>query len=238
MIGLDVVLATADCEAAARFYREVLGGRVLEDPSVWRAGCAVGFGDQAIAFRPAAESRRSTARGLYDAIGLRVIALFVPDLDVLCDRLEAAGRRVATGVDLPGRLTVRFARDPDGNTLELIGLEGGACPTSPMQIGLTVRDAAASRAFYADTMGLPTQRPAPISKGVTRYGFDVGGATLKLWQPLGDTAALPRPAPGCIGIESVCMRVVGDDAMRAPTFDPDGNLIEWLGGATRPGPGA
>lgn len=228
MLGLDAMLATADVDAAAAFYTETLGGHPRVDASPWRAQRAVSFGAQVVAFRPAAEPERSMPKGIYDAIGLRVLSFLVADLDATCARLEARGRRVARGVDLPGRRPIRFARDPDGNTLELIGVARGACPSAPLQVGLTVRDAEASRAFYGGSLGLRAQAPAPISPGITRWGFDVGDATLKLWQPLGDPAALPRPGAGRIGIEAVGIRVAGAAATRAPAEDPDGNRVEWI----------
>jgi catechol 2,3-dioxygenase-like lactoylglutathione lyase family enzyme len=224
--GFDLVLATADPEAAAAFYRDVLGGTACADASPWRAERVVAFGEQVVAFRRASESVRSSPRGIYEAIGLRVVALFVEDIEAVSERIEATGRRVAAGVDLPGKLAVRFARDADGNTLELIGL-GGPVPPWPLQVGLTVRDADASRAFYADAMGWRAQPEAPISKGVTRFGFDVGPATLKLWQPLGETAELPRHEAGRIGIDAVAVHV-GRRERRHEVQDPDGNRIELV----------
>lgn len=224
--GFDLALASAAPGALAEFYADVLGGAPCEDASPWSAERAVGFGRQVVAVRRAAESSRSSPKGIYDAIGLRVVALVVADVDAACERIEATGRRVAKGVDLPGHGPVRFARDPDGNTLELIGARG-VVPTHPLQVGLTVCDAAASCDFYERVLGLPAQPKAPISKGVTRHGFDVGSATLKLWQPLGDTGALPRAIRGAIGIDAVLLR--GGDVARAAHAleDPDGNRIEW-----------
>lgn len=228
MDGLDLVLASADPAGLAGFYTEVLGGEPMRSASSWHAEAAVGFGDQAVAFRPAAEPARTSPKGIYEAIGWRVVALLVPDVDGVCARIEAGGRRVARGVDLPGRLSVRFARDPDGNTLELIGLDGPA-PRQPLQVGLTARDAEASCAFYEHELGLVPQPKAPISKGITRHGFGVGGTTLKLWQPLGDTAALPGPEPGQIGIEAVALRALGRDETARVLFDPDGCRLELRG---------
>ena len=223
--GLDLVLATADPAGLAAFYCDVLGGGARDDAALWRAEAAVAFGTQTIAMRSAEEPERSSPRGIYDAIGLRVVALMVENLDNVCARLEAAGRRVAPGVDLPGRGAIRFARDPDGNTLELIG-PGSPPPPRPLQVGLTVRDAAASCAFYEEELGLAAQPTAEISKGVTRHGFDVGGATLKLWQPVGDTAALPLPREGQIGIDSVVLRVLRREETARILTDPDGNRVE------------
>ncbi len=227
--GLDLVLATADPAGLAAFYQENFGAGRVADATPWRAEAAVSLGAQRLAFRRASEAERSSPKGIYDAIGLRVVALLVEDLDAVCARLEALGRRVAPGVDLPGRLAIRFARDPDGNTLELIGL-GAPPPPRPIQVGLTVRDAEASCAFYERELGLKAQPPAEISKGVTRHGFDAGGSTLKLWQPRGDTAALDAPREGQIGIDAVVLRVLRRGETARILTDPDGNRIEVLAG--------
>lgn len=229
-VGFDLALASASPERLAGFYRDVLGAAAIGEAEPWGAVAAVGFGAQAVAIRAAIEPERSSPRGIYAGVGLRVLALFVADIDACCARLEQAGRRVAIGVDLPGKLAVRFARDPDGNTLELIGLQGGAVPPNPLQVGLTVRDEAASCAFYSAVPGLRAQPPAPISPGITRRGFDVGHATLKLWQPLGGTAELPASRAGAIGIDAVLLRLAGraDDVAPAALVDPDGNRLEWI----------
>ena len=86
--------------------------------------------------------------GLYDGIGYRVLAFFVDDLDALIGRIEASGGRVAPGVDLPGKLRIRFAKDADGNMLELLGLDepGGYALKDRVQVGMTVADVEALRA--------------------------------------------------------------------------------------------
>jgi catechol 2,3-dioxygenase-like lactoylglutathione lyase family enzyme len=244
------VLRCRDPEAAARFYVDLLGARMVADAAPWGATCAVAFDEQVIALRAAGRSERSVLGGIYDAVGLRVVALLVDDIDALCARLEEAGRRVAEGVALPGQGAIRFAKDVDGCMLELIALTAKPPPRARMQVGLTVAAASASRRFYGETLGLAEQPPVPISRGITRHGFDVGGSTLTLWQPTRQPA--PRPPETEPGLEAVAFRVasLGDtlDTLNArgaapipdPSSarpmcllrDPDGNAIELIESST------
>lgn len=254
--GLDVVLRCRDPEAAARFYVELLGARVVPDATPWRARCAVAFGEQVIAMRVAERPERSSPGGIYDAIGLRVVGLLVDDIDVLCAGLAGAGRRVAEGVALPGQRPIRFAKDPDGCMLELIACDAASPPRARLQAGLTAASAAASRRFYGETLCFVEQPPVAISRGITRHGFDVGPSTLKLWQPTRPPAA--RPPETEPGFEAIALRIsslgetlealhtrgavpmpLSEAASTRATHvvrDPDGNPIELidLDGAPHP----
>jgi catechol 2,3-dioxygenase-like lactoylglutathione lyase family enzyme len=146
-----------------------------------------------------------------------VLGLVVDDLDALCDRIQASGRRVAPGIDLPGSWPVRFARDADGNMLELIGRPEAAPRThlDRLQVGLTVADAGRMRAFYGGALGLPEQPSRPMGDGMTRYAFAVGDSTLKLWSR---PEPLPRlsGAPGLRrGIRGVSLAVASLEPARA-----------------------
>ena len=59
-------------------------------------------------------------------LGLTHLAFRVDDLDAVCTQIEAAGGRLLaqTRVDLPGRLRVLMALDPDGVRLELLEKPG------------------------------------------------------------------------------------------------------------------
>ena len=147
--GIDIGLVTADAGRARRFYRDVM--RLSEEEPVKRAGSVTEFrfraGPQLIKLVDHPEKPPQQPSGLYDGIGYRVVAHFVDDLEALVARIEAAGGRVASGVDLPGKLRVCFAKDADGNMLELLGLEepAGVGLRERMQIGLTVSDVEKSR---------------------------------------------------------------------------------------------
>jgi catechol 2,3-dioxygenase-like lactoylglutathione lyase family enzyme len=193
---LDVGLVTSDVAAASSFYTDVLGFEALPGPRA-----RLRFGAQHIELIAPRPAPARAPGGLSDGTGMRVLGLLIDDLDAVCARIRARGRRVAEGVDLPGRLRIRFARDADGNMLELIGLPepAGTRLRDRIQIGLTVADAERSRAFYGGALGLPEQPALPMGEDMTRFAFSAGGTTLKLWQrpePLPSFAGPPLDALG------------------------------------------
>lgn len=223
---LDAIVGTAGLTEALDFWQDVFGFEVEQ------AG-ALGFvtvGPQRIRFfQPDGPTQRHSG-ALYAGTGYRVLSLIVDELPRLCERIAARGRRVATGHDLPGRWPIRFARDTDGNMLELIGRPEGAPlrARDPLQVGLTVADASAQRAFYRDVLELEEQPPAPIGGGMTRFAFDAGASTLKFWErtePLPDRAGAPGRA---LGIRAVSLRLDDPAAARA-RFERHGVLAEEPG---------
>jgi glyoxylase I family protein len=247
---LGVGLVSEDAAAAADFYAEVLGfateGEVKHDArsivQVMRAGANY------VEIRQLPEPPPSATGGIYDAFGLRVLAVLVDDLDGAIFRIRSRGRRVADARDLPGRLRITFAKDPDGNMLELIGLPEPAGPelTSRLQIGLTVSNVEAARAFYGGVLGLPEQPPVPIQAGIQRYAFSAGRTTIKLWRPPDTKRSHAGPPEAAIGIRSIHLDVRDCEALRtellgrgarlasterdAPGFqviDPDGNHLRF-----------
>jgi catechol 2,3-dioxygenase-like lactoylglutathione lyase family enzyme len=175
----------------------------------------------------------------------------VDDLDALIGRLEASGGRVARGVDLPGKLRIFFAKDADGNMLELIGAEASRDrePRDRMQIGLTVGDAERSRHFYGHVLGLPEDPSVPMPDRMTRYAFGVGSSTLKFWSRSESLPNLAGAIHERVGIRLITIWVCGldelekeieargADLVRSATprpgarhffvRDPDGNWIEF-----------
>jgi len=182
---LDVGLITGDAERARRFYADVMQLSEAESATCAGGGTRYRFraGRQWLSlYRMAAVPQRQPG-GLYDGIGYRVLAFLVDDLDALCERIVAFGGHVAKGVDLPGRLSVRFAKDTDGNMLELLGLAepGGDATEDRIQAGLTVADAERSRDFYGRILGWPEHPRHPMPDEMTRYAFSAGTSTLKFW---------------------------------------------------------
>lgn len=203
---LGVVLVTRDPDAARGFYTDVL--RFAEAP----AGGLVA-GRHHIELREAPDAPRRTA-GIYDAVGIRVLAVFVDDLDGVIARVRARGRRIADASWLPGRLRVTFAKDADGNILELLGLPEPAGAEMPdrLQIGLTVRDVAASRRFYGEVLGLPEQPPVEIGDGKVRYTFHVGRTVIKFWCPGEGLPVASGPPEAAIGFRELRFEVDDADA--------------------------
>lgn len=112
---VQVALTTRDVERARHFYREILGF-----PLLFEAGGMLFFdlGGLRLLIGP---------EGAAGPPGGSILYFDAPDLDRLAAALEARGveflgpaqtvQRTTTG-----ELKVRAFRDPDGNTLELMGM--------------------------------------------------------------------------------------------------------------------
>lgn len=181
---MDVGLVTADAERARRFYGDVM--ELAEEEPVSIGGTVTQYrfraGGQLVKLMDYPDKPKRRPSGLYDGIGYQVLAFFVDDLDALIDRIEANGGRVAPGVDLPGKLRIRFAKDADGNMLELLGLEepGGDALKDRVQVGMTVADVENSRHFYGQVLGSSEHPSLPMRDDMTRYAFS-SPHTLKFW---------------------------------------------------------
>jgi catechol 2,3-dioxygenase-like lactoylglutathione lyase family enzyme len=249
---MDVGLVTADADRARRFYGDVM--HLAEEAPRHIGGSVAQYrfraGGQRVKLMDYPDKPQKQPSGLYDGIGYRVLAFFVDDLDALIVRIETNGGRVAPGVDLPGKLRIRFAKDADGNMLELLGLEqpGGEALQDRVQVGLTVADAENSRHFYGKVLGLAEHPSLPMRDDMTRYAFSAGRSTLKFWcrpEPLPNLAGAMNAS---VGIRYVTIWVRNMDAlarelearganivvppMQLPDAricfveDPDGNWIE------------
>jgi catechol 2,3-dioxygenase-like lactoylglutathione lyase family enzyme len=251
---LDIGLVTADASKARSFYGEILGYPEEEPQSF--GGDAVQYrfraGDQLLKLMDLPEKPETQPTGIYDRIGYRVLAVFVDDLPALRERIHESGRKSTEPTVIVGDLAISFAKDADGNMLELIGLPEpqGDALGNRLQIGLTVADVEKSRDFYGRVLGLAEQPQMEMGKGLTRYAFSAGSTTLKFWCP-GD--GLPRgsgPIDRAVGIRFVTFTVAdldglcgdlescGAPVIVAPTRlangsrimfveDPDGNWIEF-----------
>jgi catechol 2,3-dioxygenase-like lactoylglutathione lyase family enzyme len=260
-LHLDIGLVTAEAQRARRFYRDVM--QLSEAEPV---PCAVGgtryrfrAGSQWLSLCSLPTAPERQPGGLYDGIGYRVLAFFVDDLDALCARIVDFGGRVAKGVELPGRLRIRFAKDSDGNMLELLGLAepAGDALEDRVQIGLTVADPERSRDFYGRVLGWPEHPQLPMPDDMTRYAFSAGSSTLKFWrreETLPNLAGAPELHTGIrfitLSVPDVA-RALDEAVARGATgchdgarlgaehsawiCDPDGNWIELApGGPDQP----
>lgn len=247
---LGVVLVTRDVDAARDFYRDVL------DFTEAGAG-ALRVGGHRVELREVPHAPRRAA-GIYDAVGLRVLAVFVDDLDAVIARVRARGRRIADASWLPGRLRVTFAKDADGNLLELLGLPepAGGGLVNRLQLGLTVRDIATSRRFYGEVLGLPEQPPIEIGDGHVRYTFHAGTTAIKFWSPGGalpvatgcpeDAVGIRELVFGVDDVDATCAELAargvvlavapaatGGGGRTAVVTDPDGNWLRLTSGPSR-----
>ena len=125
-IGITV----ADLDRSLQYYRQVLGFQVIYDNQAEEGADRVLIG--LIAGTAVELVKKSGDAGLSrikeinpDAIGFSCITFSVPDVDEAYAALEAAGlANMDPPVTLPVGFRLVFCRDPDGNLLELIDLNG------------------------------------------------------------------------------------------------------------------
>src|SRR5262245_2354877 len=142
---LDVGIATRNAEAQKAFYEEVLGFAPAPEISLGELGreLCTRVGGHTIRFYDFAQPPEPCEGGTDKAIGIRLLAFILDDLDAVLARCDAKGhayRRMALPDSTPYQ--VAFSSDADGNALELVGLRKPAGPalTVRMQVGLTVSD--------------------------------------------------------------------------------------------------
>ena len=252
---LDIGLVTSDSEKARAFYGDILGFSEEEAKPFGSDALQYRFrtGNHLIKLMDYATTPASQPSGMYDRLGYRVIALLVDDLPAIRTRIHQTGRKTTDPVVIVGKLEVSFAKDSDGNLLELIGLPEpkGEALADRVQIGLTVGDAEKSRAFYGQTLGLEEQPEMEMSQSLTRYAFSAGSTTIKFWSPDPSPEAGTGPIGNAVGIRYVTFSVpdldllCSDIAARGAkivlpptvlpggtrisfTCDPDGNWIEFV----------
>jgi catechol 2,3-dioxygenase-like lactoylglutathione lyase family enzyme len=123
-IGITV----ADLDRSLQYYRKVLGFQLIYDNQAEEGADRVLIG--LIAGAAVELIKKSGDAGLgrikeIDAIGFSCITFSVPDVDEAYAALEAAGlANMDPPVTLPVGFRLVFLRDPDGNLLELIDLNG------------------------------------------------------------------------------------------------------------------
>ncbi|MGM0553654.1 MAG: VOC family protein [Pseudomonadota bacterium] len=118
VLGIDhVSLVVADPERAARFYQGILGLQPLERPELGFPGLWYALGRGQTLHLLAVANPDPVERGVRGGRD-RHLALQMADLAGVLARLEHAG--VAIERSQSGR-PAAFVRDPDGNTIELLG---------------------------------------------------------------------------------------------------------------------
>lgn len=167
------------------FYGDVLGLEQLPTIGGGNGGGVARFqaGASQLKFTSRVADRRYAPGGVVDATGLRLITLFFPDREALVARFRQHGYpapefRAVEGTDRE----VALVEDPDAQWVELVVAPGEPAATyDQIEVGLTVSDLDASRAFYRDFVGL-TELPAvedPVF-ATTKYPFRHGATTVSL----------------------------------------------------------
>lgn len=205
-------------DAMREFYGDVLGLPVLAETA--------GGGGRMIRYpvgasevklfpvEPSAAAGTGGAARIEDAAGVRLLTFFFADQAALIERfaahgLPAPGFRPAT---FPAGATVRaLVQDPAGAWVELIVMPGASVEQlARFEIGIAVNDLAASRAFYAELLGLAPRPPVRDDVvGAVKHAFTHGATTINLWS---FGAELPRDSETA-GMQYIVWNVAAIDAV-------------------------
>lgn len=255
---LDVGIAARDGAAMLAFYRDTMGFAELAPLPMGELGSMqrIGVGGHVLKLYDFKSKPEPSEGGTDKAIGMRLLAFLLDDLDAVLARFDAQKhdyRRMPLPENTPFK--VAFASDPDGNALELVGLAkpAGDKLRTRLQIGLTVADIARSRHFYGELLQLKEEPEMKLPKsmgvvGNVRYGFVAGATTIKFWSrgELPVKTGAPGRASGIrlmtafvADVDAACAELrargvaikvepydFGELARVAFIADPDGNWIE------------
>ena len=222
-----------DAEAMHAFYRDVLGLEQLATFSFGGGGGVARFqaGGSELKFTQRVADRDYRSGGVRDATGFRLLSLFFPSADALAARFTAHGlprpefEPMGSGGELRALVT-----DPDGQWVELVVVPDAAESVyDQIEVGLTVSDLAASRAFYGDFVGLQALAPVEDPRfGTTKYSYRHGSTIVSL-RSFG--AGLPADT-GSAGIQYVVSDVELVDALaqqRGTTIDQPLSSLGGMG---------
>jgi catechol 2,3-dioxygenase-like lactoylglutathione lyase family enzyme len=200
-------------EKMYEFYGQVLGLEQLSTLNVGNGGGVARFqaGGSELKFTRRVPDRSYVPGGVAAATGVRLITLFYADEAPLAARFREHGLAAPAFKALPGsNRQVAVVQDPDGQPVELVVVPAATAEVlAQIEVGVTVSDLEASRAFYRDFVGLTEL--APVADPVfdtTKYPFRHGSTTVNLRS----FGALPADT-GSGGIQYVVSNVDLVDAL-------------------------
>jgi catechol 2,3-dioxygenase-like lactoylglutathione lyase family enzyme len=176
------------------FYSDVLGHERLTEYDV---GGATGVmriraGASELKFTGDTQDEQYQTGGIKNATGIRLWTFFYADQVALTQRFRDHGLAEPQFVPMgdSGRLSA-IVQDPEGELVQLI-ITGDPVGTTydEVEVGLTVSDLEASRAFYRDFVGLEELEPVhdPIFETM-KYSYRNGATTVSLRHFGGDLPA-------------------------------------------------
>jgi catechol 2,3-dioxygenase-like lactoylglutathione lyase family enzyme len=251
---VDLILVTNDGGKLTEFYGEVLGLKQLVSAEMKGVGQVTSFqlGTASINIVAAAKPVPQHDGGFEGGIGIRGVALFLPDADRFSKSMVSHG--LPEPKFLTGKTGAKVARttDPDGNWVELI-FPGAAAPAESLNqiaIVLMVADEAKSREFYGKTLGIPETPPHGKPETGLLYAYTAGKATI-LVKGIKNATAHTGKVMDAAGYRSIRFSVKDVDALAAElresgvpipspphkghggaqamyVADPDGNYLEFL----------
>jgi catechol 2,3-dioxygenase-like lactoylglutathione lyase family enzyme len=163
---------------------------------------------------PSAVGVPGAASRIEDVAGVRLLTFFFADQAALTGRFAA--HRLPAPRFLPasspaGATARALVQDPDGEWVELVVVPGASGEQlARFEIGVTVNDLAASRAFYGELLGLAPQPPVRDDLvGAVKHAFTHGATTINLWS---FDAELPRDSETA-GMQYIVWNVAAIDAV-------------------------
>jgi catechol 2,3-dioxygenase-like lactoylglutathione lyase family enzyme len=225
---------SAPAEDVFEFYGPVLG---FEQLGTFNPADAVGgvarfqAGAQELKLTGRVPDRTYVAGGVRDATGVRLLSFFFANEGELVRRFEARGLPRPVFRTVGDRRSALVA-DPDGQSVELvIDPDAPAARYREIEVGVTVSNLEASRAFYRDFAGLEELPPVNDALFDTmKYSFRHGATTVSL-RSFG--SELPADT-GSGGIQYVVSDADAvDAAAKARGVVVDKPLTEFSNGALR-----
>ncbi len=228
----------ADADAMFAFYGDVLGFEQLETLTPGGTGGVARFqaGASELKLTSRVEDRDYAAGGVRDATGLRLLTFFFRDEAALTQRFTASGRPAPEFADAGDGRRRALVDDPDGQPVELVVVpDADPAVYEQVEIGLTVSDLEASRAFYRDFVGLEPLEPAhdPFFETV-KHAFRHGSTIVSL-RSFGDGLPADTGSGGIQYVVSDVERVdelaqARDVAIDQPLSDLQGYSVRtiWL----------
>jgi catechol 2,3-dioxygenase-like lactoylglutathione lyase family enzyme len=118
----ETVLYAADVPAAARFYVDVLGLRLVDGPDELAAAFRLEDGGMLLLFEPSRASRPGRPVPSHGASGAGHVAFSVEagGLDAWAEALRERGVEIEREVDWEQGGRSLYVRDPAGNSVELV----------------------------------------------------------------------------------------------------------------------
>jgi catechol 2,3-dioxygenase-like lactoylglutathione lyase family enzyme len=124
----ETVLYAADVPAAARFYAEVLGLRLVDGPDELAAAFRLDDGGVLLIFDPQRASQPGRPVPSHGASGVGHVAFSLAEgeLDAAAAELRDGGVEIEREIEWPQGGRSIYVRDPAGNSVELV--EGDIWP--------------------------------------------------------------------------------------------------------------
>ena len=180
---LDVGIIVGDIDKAQAFYGTTLGLKLAGTLPMPDGNTMYRYqaGTTTLKVRTAPKPAKYPG-AVRDAIGFRLLTLYVEDLPGIVKRWTDAGNAAPTMMG-DGKFT--FIADTDGNQIELVTAAAGV---DRIAIGLTVADVERSRTFYREILALHEEKPEKLAllNGESKYTFVAGNSQIKFWKGTAD----------------------------------------------------